>query len=417
MTQTLAVFYEAYRSLNAKKMFWAVLLLSGLVAGSFLLVGINEEGVKILTWQINIPMLNTNIISPAAFYKRMFITYGIGYWLTWLATILALISTAGIFPDLINSGSINLLVSKPIGRLRLFATQYVAGLLFVILQVSLFTAVSFLVIGLRGGAWEPGLFLAVPLVVCFFSYLFSICVLLGLLTRSTLASLMLTILFWFIIFLLGVSEHALVSAQAWDRMGGFSAQMSRVQPPENAGELPPDPGTEPLPSPAPSITTDDQAKTAVSPPITADDQEKPVVSPPITTEAITSVSSAEKLDDQPPADDAGKSAYSERLALAHDIVFDVLTVLPKTTETIALLERNLLEVDELSFGGPPGPPGGSPGRRAEFNQAARETQSQVSRETEETFRSRSVWWIVGTSLGFEALVFCCGAWIFCRRDY
>ena len=162
MTQTLAIFYEAYRSLNAKKMFWAVLVLSGIVSGSFLFVGINEGGLKVLVWQIDVPFLNTHVMTPATFYKRMFVGLGIEYWLSWLAAILALISTAGIFPDLINSGSINLLVSKPIGRLRLFATQYVAGLLFVILQVLLFTAVCFLVIGLRGGVWEPRLFWPCP---------------------------------------------------------------------------------------------------------------------------------------------------------------------------------------------------------------------------------------------------------------
>ena len=32
MTQTCAIFLEAYRSLNSKKLFWLVLILSGLVA-------------------------------------------------------------------------------------------------------------------------------------------------------------------------------------------------------------------------------------------------------------------------------------------------------------------------------------------------------------------------------------------------
>ena len=32
MTQTCAIFLEAYRSLNSKKLFWMVLVLSGLVA-------------------------------------------------------------------------------------------------------------------------------------------------------------------------------------------------------------------------------------------------------------------------------------------------------------------------------------------------------------------------------------------------
>ncbi len=314
MTQTLAIFYEAYRSLNAKKMFWAVLVLSAIVSGSFALVGINEGGLKVLTWQIDVPFLNTHVMTPAAFYKRMFINFGIGYWLSWLAAILALISTAGVFPDLINSGSISLLVSKPIGRLRLFATQYLAGLLFVILQVLLFTAVCFLVIGLRGGVWEPGLFLAVPLVVCFFSYLFSVCVLLGLTTRSTLASLLLTMKFWLLIFLLGRADAGLLNAEIWARHGGFPP-MGRMGPPGEGSAN------------APKSTDEDDP----------------------------AIANAENPSPQQPAEKSGASTTAERLAFAHKFVYYALTVLPKTTETIALLERNLLERHRAVFWRASGP--------------------------------------------------------------
>ena len=65
---------------------------------------------------------------PAVFYKQMFVSAGIGFWLSWLATNLALISTAGVFPRLSESGMIDMFVSKPISRLRLFVTEYLAGL-------------------------------------------------------------------------------------------------------------------------------------------------------------------------------------------------------------------------------------------------------------------------------------------------
>ena len=45
MTQTWAVFLEAYRNLNSKKLFWTVLILSALVVVAFACVGINERGV------------------------------------------------------------------------------------------------------------------------------------------------------------------------------------------------------------------------------------------------------------------------------------------------------------------------------------------------------------------------------------
>ena len=180
MTQTIALLIDAYRDLNARKLFWFTMILSRLVVACMAAVGTGEKGLKILVWELGIPMINNELISEDLFYKSVFSGLGISTWLTWAATILALISTANIFPELISSGSIELLLSRLIGRLRLFLTKYFTGLLFVALQVLVFATSSFLVIGPRGGVWEPGLFVAVPLVVTFFSYLFCICVLIGL---------------------------------------------------------------------------------------------------------------------------------------------------------------------------------------------------------------------------------------------
>jgi hypothetical protein len=59
-----------------------------------------------------------------------------------------------------------------------------------------FSLASFVVLGIRGHQWLPRLFLAVPVVLCFFSYINCVCVLLGVWTRSTIAALLLTLLFW-----------------------------------------------------------------------------------------------------------------------------------------------------------------------------------------------------------------------------
>ena len=44
--------------------------------------------------------------------------------------------------------------------------------------------------------WRPSLFLASPYVALLFSYVYAVCVLLGIWTRSTIAALMLAILFY-----------------------------------------------------------------------------------------------------------------------------------------------------------------------------------------------------------------------------
>ena len=90
------------------------------------------------------------------------------------------------------------------------------------------------------------------------------------------------------------------------------------------------------------------------------------------------------------------------LSPTHDAVYAAKTVLPKTGETIALLERRLIDMANLED---------RPGDKRP------EELKEVEKELVETNRDRSVAWIVGTSLGFELIVLSLAAFLFCRRDY
>lgn len=356
MTQTLAIFYEAYRNLNSKKLFWITLFLSGLVVAVFALLGVNEQGLTFAAWQLDLGMFSalfsTRNISSAVFYKMLFESLGVSIWLSWIAAILALVSTAGIFPDLMTSGGIDLYLSKPISRLRLFLTEYVAGLLFVALQVTVFSLASFLVIGLRGGTWEPGLFIAVPIVVCLFSYVFAVCVLFGVVTRSTVASLLLTLVFWFFLGLLGFSElQMLQELKRQKHEGNLSGVV--VTSSEN-GKL----TTQLDAGPGPGHST--------------------------------------AAESAPPEGEVSPAALN-----VHRTLYAARTVFPKTYETIEILRRTLYQVADISD---------------ELYGPDKRTRA-AEREFAEEIENRSVAWILGTSLGFEAAVLAVAAFLFCRRDF
>lgn len=387
MIQTLAIFRDSFRELNAKRMFWISLAISGLVVAVFAMVGVNPKGLTILVWELEVPGLNSTTIPPAVFYKTLYTGVGIKFWLGWIASILALISTASIFPDLIASGAIDLLLSKPIGRIRLFFTKYLAALLFVTLQVLLFSAASFVVIGIRGGDWEPGLFLAVPLTVLFFSYLFSMCVLLGLLTRSTVASLLLTMLLWFGIFGVNATDRTFVTFSQMNgmRVEALQAQEQRMEDATrkrlaDARER----GETGLPDPA------------NLPEGVADELE--AFSPFLAT-------TRQRLRD------AESSARS--LKKWQSLTVSVKTVLPKTQETIELLERVLItRADLRGMQGESGDSAPIPG-----SDGVEIDQGELGLRVAAAMRARSVWWVVGTSVGFEAVVLAVAAWIFARRDF
>ena len=156
MSQTIALILDAYRDLNSRKMFWIVLILSTMVATRSPALRLTPDGLKIFSWHLHSTVLNSRNISPGDFYKTIFLSYGINFWLTWLATVLALISTASLFPDFLAGGAIDLYLSKPISRLRLFITKYLCGSALRGVADRMFFAASFLVIGLARGRGNRG---------------------------------------------------------------------------------------------------------------------------------------------------------------------------------------------------------------------------------------------------------------------
>ncbi len=374
LTQTIALFVDAYRDINAKKMFWIVMVVSGLVVAIFALLGINERGITLFNLEFN-SFYNTNLVTKGEFYKTLYVTWAVKVWLAWIATILAIVSTAGIFPEMLSGGSIDLYLSKPIGRLRLFITKFASALLFVTLQVSAFSLASFLLIGIRGGAWEPGLFMAVPIVVIFYSYLYAVCVLLGVVTRSTVAAMLLTLLIWFCFWAI---QQANVTVHLF-RVAGEVQQENFVK----------------------TIAMHDDR-------IAAQKKREP------TTLTAAAIRNDQFMRDKVISDQAASRSTLEKLRLADRLIADAAAIFPKTEKTIDLLSRKIIEIAHLER-----PRGGRHGdRRDDQNEVPFALNDpQVQKRFQADQNAQSATFIIGTSLAFEAVVLSLAAWAFCRRDY
>lgn len=386
--QTKAIFVDAYRELNAKKLFWLTLGLNLLVVVLFASLGLNAKGVTFWHWTFDNPFFNSQFFSKELFYKLQFTSWGVPIWLSWATAILALISTAGIIPDMVSGGTIEPMLSKPIGRIRLFLTKYLTGLLFVGLQILVFTVGCLFVFGIRAGSWEFGIFLAIPIVLAFFSYLFAFCVLVGLVTRSTIAALLLTILFWGAIFVANTGDSIMVAqregaiVQLEDRQKDVEVQerfaQKRIEQYIEQGKPIPGQDGEPLSGSA----TDSMS----------------ALNPTLTT-------SRNRLADAEQAV-VTWTLWSKR-------VFALKTVLPKTQETIALLGRRLISNEEMEK---------LMENRGDDNYSEDSGQPsfadpRVPPRVEAVMRSRSMTWILGTSFAFEFLLLGIAIIIFVRRDF
>ncbi len=385
MTAVLAILVDSYRELIAKKLFWFVLAISLLIVLSFGSIGFNDRGISIgyglHTFEFELLRQGSPYVVP--FMDMVFASGIVGLWLGWGAIILALVSTAEIFPNFLSAGSIDLVLSKPVRRTTVFFTKYLGGLLFVLLQVAIFCVGTLLVMRWRVGEWRWGVLLAIPVIVLIFSYLYSVMVLFNVLTRSTLPSLVLTILAWLGLFTLATTEGILLGQLRIPAEVDRDAYAKRVE------------------------WYEDRIEEAVA---AGDDD-------------LAARYRARMRSDAANLDEAQRRV--DKWTPIHEAARLTMLLLPKTSATSDLVQRRLqsdsgmtmtefvaaMQGQEL----PPPPPPDADEEESRHDQRRRREQ-EIGRRMEEYLLSQPWWMIIGSSLLFEAGVLLVACLIFVRRD-
>jgi ABC-type transport system involved in multi-copper enzyme maturation permease subunit len=121
-----------------------------------------------------------------------------------IGLLIAIIITANMVPDTFEPGSLNLLLSKPISRWGLFTAKFFGGCVFIALCASYLFVGVWLWLGLGMGVWDRAILLSIPLYVIVFAIYFAVSAVVGLLFRSPIVSVILTLLFWVACFTVGM---------------------------------------------------------------------------------------------------------------------------------------------------------------------------------------------------------------------
>lgn len=123
-----------------------------------------------------------------------------------VALLISVILTAFYVPNMIRKGSVDLLVSKPIGRTPLLLYKYVGGLTFIFLVSAFTVGGMWLVLGVRSGFWDPTFLVLIPVLTFTFAILYAVSVLVGVVTRSPIVAMLATIGAMFFFWLVGVGK-------------------------------------------------------------------------------------------------------------------------------------------------------------------------------------------------------------------
>jgi ABC-type transport system involved in multi-copper enzyme maturation permease subunit len=131
--------------------------------------------------------------TEAVHYLELLLAWGIA---DTFGLLLALVWTAGFVPTFLEPSAASVLLAKPIARWRLLLGKYAGVLTFMAGQSILFVFLTWLALGLRTGVWDTTYWWCIPLLLLHFAIFYSFSVLVATATRSTVACVVGSLLFW-----------------------------------------------------------------------------------------------------------------------------------------------------------------------------------------------------------------------------
>ena len=120
-----------------------------------------------------------------------------------VALLIGLIITAFFIPNMLRKGSVDLIISKPIGRSQLLIYKYIGGLTFVFLVTTFTVGGIWLAVALRSGYWDPRFLAVIPILTFTFAIVYAMSTVVAVFTRSPIAAMIVSIGFMLCLYIVG----------------------------------------------------------------------------------------------------------------------------------------------------------------------------------------------------------------------
>lgn len=150
-----------------------------------------------------------------AFIEGIALQYIIRLGLSFVAVFVGLIVTSPMIPETFRSGSLHLLLSKPVSRPLIYLTKFFGGTLFVLFNIAYLLVGLYVLVGWRLGIWNAGLIYCIPLLLFVFVIFYSVSALVGLIWNNAIISIVVCIVFWVGCLIVGVLESSLRIPAEW----------------------------------------------------------------------------------------------------------------------------------------------------------------------------------------------------------
>lgn len=112
---------------------------------------------------------------------------------------LSIFSASSFIPNMLEKGAVDLIISKPISRQQIILGKYLGGLLIVFINIAYLIVSIWLLIGFKFNIWELSFLYSIFTITFTFGSLYSLIILIGILTQSSMLAMMLSYLIFFVL--------------------------------------------------------------------------------------------------------------------------------------------------------------------------------------------------------------------------
>ena len=141
---------------------------------------------------------------------------GFSVFLYFICTFLAIFATAHLVPRMQEKGTIDLYLSRPVGRVKLLLTRYVAGLILAGTNVVYLMGSIWLIVAWKTHVMNPRFLFAGSIIFLIIAVLLAFAFLIGVVTSSTAVSIMTTYgIFFFGLMLAAHEQISAAVSKAW----------------------------------------------------------------------------------------------------------------------------------------------------------------------------------------------------------
>lgn len=182
----MTIIMNTFREALAKKIFYGYYVFYAIV-------------VLIMLFAVSLDAVE-GIVSFADI-KQVIVSVEVGFLTLSFNLILffSLISTSSFIPSMLEKGTIDLLISKPVSRFTILISKFLGAVIFVFISMVFLIGSIWLILSLKSGYWSPDFLYSIFALTAAFAVMYSITVLIGLLTNSSVISILVN---FFLIFVL-----------------------------------------------------------------------------------------------------------------------------------------------------------------------------------------------------------------------